>query len=100
MRHLVGLLSLFICNSSSLSRFKEMNPETKVETEIDVATYFQKKYKMKLKYPGLPCIEVGSTKLKLPIEVCRLARAVPYTRDLNAEQRTIMLDNTRLVWEM
>ena len=42
-------------------------------------------------------IEVGTQKLKLPIEVCRLARVTRYERDMNAEQRTIMLDKTRMV---
>lgn len=63
---------------------------------IDVATYFSEKYH-RLEYPYLPCVEVGASKMKIPIEVCRIARVQRYEKELNAEQRAAMIDCTRSV---
>jgi hypothetical protein len=35
--------------------------------------------------------------IKLPLEVCRLARCCKYDRECSAEQRTAMIDATRLM---
>lgn len=43
------------------------------------------------------CLEVGASRLKFPIEVCIIARAQRYDRELNVTQRTNMIDVTRMV---
>lgn len=77
--------------------FKMVNKDTGVEREISVAAYFEERHKYRLKYPHYPvccgfplspccccctvclnecirfyclqCLEVGSSRMKLPIEV-------------------------------
>ncbi len=47
--------------------------------ECTVAKYFLDKYKMKLRFPHLPCLQVGQEHKHtyLPLEVCTIVQ-VPY----------------------
>ncbi len=55
--------------------FTKVDEKTGKETEMSVAAYFEEAYKYKLKYPSFPCVIVGQSQQKLPLEVCRIARA-------------------------
>eukprot|EP00457_Paulinella_chromatophora_P001100 gb/GEZN01001102.1/.p1 GENE.gb/GEZN01001102.1/~~gb/GEZN01001102.1/.p1 ORF type:complete len:993 (+),score=113.13 gb/GEZN01001102.1/:188-3166(+) len=63
---------------------------------ISVAAYFNKVYKIKLQYPGFPCLLLGSDKKHscVPMEVCTVVKALRYNQELNLHQRTKMLDYT------
>ena len=73
------------------------DPVTKKERQVDVVAYFKDQYKVKLHNPQLPCLEVGKDKKKLPIEVCRIARATNYGRPLTGDQQMACVDGTRMM---
>ena len=55
--------------------------------ECTVAKYFLDKYKMKLRYPHLPCLQVGQEHKHtyLPLEVCnigKIAQKIKKTREM------------------
>lgn len=57
---------------------------------ITVADYFKTEYKMTLKYPNLPLLQIGNGKTMMPMEVCELmSQKVP--RKLNEDQTAIMV---------
>ncbi|KAJ3715716.1 argonaute-like protein [Lentinula raphanica] len=60
--------------------------------EVDVATYFEKKYKIKLKHPNLPLVDVGGQKANLlPPELCEILPKQTYKLKLNTDQTDKML---------
>ncbi|KAE9400886.1 argonaute-like protein [Gymnopus androsaceus JB14] len=60
--------------------------------EIDVESYFKRKYKITLKYPDIPLVDVGGQKANLlPPEVCEILPNQPYKLKLNVEQTEKML---------
>jgi len=61
--------------------------------KVTVQQYFESKYKMKLKYPHLPCVWVGSRdKMNLvPMEICSIAAGQEYRRKLNDIQMSNMI---------
>ncbi|KAJ3789398.1 argonaute-like protein [Lentinula aff. detonsa] len=60
--------------------------------EVDVATYFHRKYNIVLRYPDLPLVDVGGQKANLlPPEVCEILPNQTYKLRLNTEQTERML---------
>ncbi|KAF5392022.1 hypothetical protein D9757_003266 [Collybiopsis confluens] len=60
--------------------------------EIDVETYFLRKYKIKLRHPEIPLVDVGGQKTNfLPPELCEILPNQPYKLKLNNEQTDQML---------
>jgi hypothetical protein len=61
--------------------------------ETNVLEYFVSKYGIRLEYPRLPCLVVGSPDKKsfLPIEVCRVPNGQHYVRKLNEMQTSDMI---------
>ncbi|GBC09434.1 hypothetical protein RclHR1_08860007 [Rhizophagus clarus] len=59
---------------------------------IDVASYFQKKYK-RLDYPYLPCVMVEE-EVFLPMEICEVTENQRYFRKLNDRQKSEIIKFT------
>lgn len=70
---------------SSLDKFMLVNKETNEPEEITVAAYFQKEYKVTLKYPKLPCV-IDTRNRKIPLELCQLIERQKVTRKLDANE--------------
>ena len=66
----------------------EDNPDKPTETE-NVASYFEKRYNLRLKYPKLPCVDLGK-KGKMPMELCELSPGQKYSKKLNPTQVSLM----------
>ncbi|CAO2813226.1 unnamed protein product [Amaranthus hypochondriacus] len=66
------------------------------ETEMSVFQYFKNKYKIPLRYPLLPCIQIGQPKRQtyLPMEVCKISEGQKYLKKLNERQVTQLLRAT------
>ncbi|XP_027205239.1 protein argonaute-1 [Dermatophagoides pteronyssinus] len=64
--------------------------------ECTVAKYFLDKYKMKLRYPNLPCLQVGQEHKHtyLPIEVCNIVSGQRCIRKLTDMQTSTMIKAT------
>ncbi|KAM6550112.1 hypothetical protein CsatB_021788 [Cannabis sativa] len=64
--------------------------------QISVATYFQQKYKIRLKYVTWPALQAGSaTKpIYLPMEICTIVEGQRYSKKLNERQVTNLLRAT------
>ena len=65
--------------------------------ECTVAKYFLDKYKMKLRFPHLPCLHLGSPQkqIYIPVELCELkAQALPTNKKLNEEETAEMIKKT------
>ncbi|KAI9916305.1 hypothetical protein PsorP6_018162 [Peronosclerospora sorghi] len=68
-----------VCRSYRVNGLsKESADKTFFETDdgqrVSIAQYFQQTYKIRLRYPNLPCLHVGAPQKKnyLPMEVCRI----------------------------
>ncbi|KAL8170239.1 hypothetical protein V2J09_022043 [Rumex salicifolius] len=61
-----------------------------------VCGYFSEKYRIKLQYPYLPCIKVGTEKrpVYIPMELCKLVEVQSYMKKLGKEQVAKMLRAT------
>ncbi|TBU46218.1 argonaute-like protein [Dichomitus squalens] len=60
--------------------------------EVTVEQYFQRKYKIKLRYPDLPLIDVGGQRTNyLPAEVCMILEKQPYQGKVPDELTANML---------
>ncbi|KAH9603060.1 hypothetical protein KSS87_014862, partial [Heliosperma pusillum] len=66
------------------------------ESQLSVAQYFRDKYKLQLKFPALPCIQVGSSKKPtyIPMELCGIVKGQKYPKKLNTDQVTALLKAT------
>ena len=66
--------------------------------ECTVAKYFLEKYKIKLEYSFLPCLQVGqATKHTfLPLEVCNIVNGQRCLKKLTDDQTTRMIERTSL----
>ncbi|KAK6618088.1 Protein argonaute-2 [Polyplax serrata] len=64
--------------------------------ECTVAKYFLDKYKMKLKYPHLPCLQVGQEHKHtyLPLEVCNIVAGQRCIKKLTDMQTSTMIKAT------
>ncbi|UYV61609.1 AGO1 [Cordylochernes scorpioides] len=64
--------------------------------ECTVAKYFLDKYKMKLRYPHLPCLQVGQEHKHtyLPLEVCNIVAGQRCIRKLTDTQTSTMIKAT------
>lgn len=87
-KHKVNKLTL----SSNDYTFEIQNDENNNQkTKSTVAEYFAKTY-FKLKYPDLPCVQVGDPKnpICFPLEVCQIANAQRYNKKLNPSQQAMI----------
>ncbi|XP_021732844.1 protein argonaute 5-like isoform X1 [Chenopodium quinoa] len=66
------------------------------DTQLSVSQYFKDKYKIQLRHPALPCIQIGSAKrlTYLPMEVCQIVHGQKYLKKLNERQVTGLLRAT------
>lgn len=64
--------------------------------ECTVAKYFLDKYKMKLRYPHLPCLQVGQEHKHtyLPLEVCNIVPGQRCIKKLTDMQTSTMIKAT------
>jgi len=64
--------------------------------ECTVAKYFLDKYKMKLRYPHLPCLQVGQEHKHtyLPLEVCNIVQGQRCVKKLTDMQTSTMIKAT------
>merc|ERR1719450_336305 len=64
--------------------------------ECTVAKYFLDKYKMKLRYPHLPCLQVGQEHKHtyLPLEVCNIVQGQRCIKKLSDMQTSTMIKAT------
>ena len=70
---------------SQLKFKQDEGPETNAEK------YFLQKYKIRLDYPDLPCITVGSKGTALPMEVCTIVRGQHKLGKLTGDQTANMI---------
>ena len=63
------------------------------EPETNAEKYFMQKYKIRLEYPDLPCITVGSkgTALSIPMEVCTIVKGQHKLGELTGDQQANMI---------
>ncbi|KAK9690038.1 hypothetical protein RND81_09G100100 [Saponaria officinalis] len=66
------------------------------EVQVSVAQYFVQKYQLNLRYPSLPCIQVGSSKKPtyLPMELCAIVNGQKYPKKMNELQVSALLKAT------
>eukprot|EP00455_Lapot_gusevi_P034814 TRINITY_DN3851_c0_g1_i1.p1 TRINITY_DN3851_c0_g1~~TRINITY_DN3851_c0_g1_i1.p1 ORF type:complete len:868 (+),score=234.20 TRINITY_DN3851_c0_g1_i1:376-2604(+) len=66
--------------------------------QVSVTKYFQEKYKLRLRYPHLPCVVVGTgDKVQyLPIELCTVVKGFKFNGVLREQQKKIMVEETCL----
>ncbi|KAK9766945.1 hypothetical protein K7432_003575 [Basidiobolus ranarum] len=62
--------------------------------ESTVASYFQKRYNLRMAYPYLPCIVVKKKEIMFPMEVCEVVSGQKYIRKLNEQQTQEMIKFT------
>ena len=64
--------------------------------ECTVAKYFLDKYKMKLRFPHLPCLQVGQEHKHtyLPLEVCNIVQGQRCIKKLTDMQTSTMIKAT------
>ncbi|PWA02726.1 hypothetical protein BB558_001130 [Smittium angustum] len=70
--------------------FEMTDPETNATKKISVSDYFNDRYKIRLKYPYLPCIEFPKSNF-IPMELCKLEPGHHYKRKLNEQQTSTMI---------
>ncbi|ORY01783.1 Piwi-domain-containing protein [Basidiobolus meristosporus CBS 931.73] len=56
-----------------------------------VASYFQKRYNLRLIYPFLPCVVAKKKEIMFPIEVCEIVPGQRFIRKLNEKQTQEMI---------
>ncbi|CEF61129.1 Protein argonaute-4 [Strongyloides ratti] len=88
-----------ICNVTRRSAYSQTFPLDNgngKSTECTVARYFSDKYNIKLRYPFLPCLQVGQENrhIYLPIEVCKIVLGQRCNKKLNDSQTSIMIKAT------
>ncbi|KAI1320706.1 Eukaryotic translation initiation factor 2C [Mortierella claussenii] len=74
----------------SLGQPAKEPPGEEREEEIDVASYFQQVYNIRLNYPLLPCVVLGRV-AKVPMEFCRVIEGQRYLRRLDEPQTAEMM---------
>lgn len=70
---------------SSQDKFMLVDKATNEPREITIAEYFTKEYKVKLKFPQLPCV-VDTRGRKIPLEMCRLVEKQKVNRKLDGNE--------------
>ncbi|CDW54120.1 Argonaute 1 isoform B [Trichuris trichiura] len=73
-----------------------LQTESGQTVECTVAKYFMDKYRMKLKYPFLPCLQVGQEQKHtyLPLEVCNVVPGQRCIKKLTDTQTSTMIKAT------
>ncbi|XP_068740587.1 protein argonaute-2-like isoform X2 [Montipora capricornis] len=80
--------------SAESLQFDEEDETTGQRTKTTVAQYFYKRYGISLKYPHLPCLQVGQKKdCYLPMEVCTIIPG--QKRHLSEQQITNLIRTSR-----
>ncbi|XP_074606189.1 protein argonaute-2-like isoform X1 [Acropora palmata] len=77
-------------------KFSLKQMDTGQQREITVARYFQEKHSKKLRYPHLPCLQVGQEQKHtyLPMEVCNLVAGQRCIKRLTDQQTAKMIRAT------
>jgi len=88
-----------VCNLTRRSAQMQCFPlqlESGQTVECTVAKFFLDKYHIKLKYPGLPCLQVGQEHKHtyLPMEVCRIVPGQRCLKKLTDMQTSTMIKAT------
>lgn len=90
--YLQNYLPLF--NVKSLNKFRfPLQLENGQTIECTVAKYFLDKYRISLKYPHLPCLQVGQEQKHtyLPLEVCEIVSGQRCIKKLTDVQTSTMI---------
>lgn len=87
-----ALIFIYHC----LNRRFPLQLENGQTVECTVAKYFLDKYKMKLKHPHLPCLQVGQEHKHtyLPLEVCNIVAGQRCIKKLTDMQTSTMIKAT------
>uniref|UniRef100_A0A1I8JLH7 Protein argonaute-2 n=1 Tax=Macrostomum lignano TaxID=282301 RepID=A0A1I8JLH7_9PLAT len=88
-----------VCNVTRRSASTQSFPlqmENGQTLECTVAKYFAERYKMKLRYPMLPCLQVGleNKHTYLPLEVCNIVSGQRCIKKLTDSQTSTMIKAT------
>ncbi|XP_023346536.1 protein argonaute-1 isoform X2 [Eurytemora carolleeae] len=88
-----------VCNLTRRSAQMQCFPlqlENGQTVECTVSKFFMDKYRMKLRYPGLPCLQVGQEHKHtyLPMEVCRIVAGQRCLKKLTDLQTSTMIKAT------
>jgi len=88
-----------VCNLTRRSAQMQCFPlqlENGQTVECTVAKFFMDKYRMRLKFPGLPCLQVGQEHKHtyLPMEVCRIVAGQRCLKKLTDMQTSTMIKAT------
>ncbi|KAK8789888.1 hypothetical protein WA158_006668 [Blastocystis sp. Blastoise] len=62
--------------------------------KVSVAQYFAQQYGIRLRFPGLPCVQKQDC--KLPIEVCNVPAGQRRTQKMNSKQQQIMVKSSAI----
>ncbi|KAF0908629.1 hypothetical protein E2562_026848 [Oryza meyeriana var. granulata] len=83
-------ISSFTMQSASDLTFESSGVPTTVKK------YFEEKYKLKLSYDYLPCLQVGTDQRPnyLPMEVCKIIPGQRYRKKLSGEQVSNLINST------
>jgi len=85
-----------ILRFSNLPANQQMITNIQTKNEQSVTDYFKETYGITLKYPHIPCIDVGkvSQPIYIPIELCEVPDGQKYLKKLNEKQTTEMIKFT------
>ena len=85
-----------ILRFSNLPANQQMITNIQTKNEQSVSEYFKEAYGINLKYPHIPCIDVGkvSQPIYIPIELCEVPDGQKYLKKLNEKQTTEMIKFT------
>ncbi|KAG8506841.1 Protein argonaute-4 [Galemys pyrenaicus] len=77
-------------------KYRVCNLENGQAMECTVAQYFKQKYSLQLKYPHLPCLQVGQEQKHtyLPLEVCNIVAGQRCIKKLTDNQTSTMIKAT------
>ncbi|ETE59458.1 Protein argonaute-1, partial [Ophiophagus hannah] len=77
-------------------KYRVCNLESGQTVECTVAQYFKQKYNLQLKYPHLPCLQVGQEQKHtyLPLEVCNIVAGQRCIKKLTDNQTSTMIKAT------
>lgn len=78
-------------NAISLKNANQITFDAGETGETTVSEYFRRRYNITLRFPNLPCIQVGTKNSFLPLELCRVADGQYYRRKLNEDQTSRMI---------
>jgi len=85
-----------ILRFSNVPANQQMITNIQTKNEQSVTDYFKETYGITLKYPHIPCIDVGkvSQPIYIPVELCEVPDGQKYLKKLNEKQTTEMIKFT------